>query len=90
MAIAASFSPTGMTIEQYDETIKRLNDTGAHPAPGLLYHVCYGESGNLRVGEVWESREAFDKHGEALMPILKEVGVDAGQPEIGDVHNTIS
>jgi len=90
MAIAASFTPTGMTTEQYDETVKLLEDTGAFPAPGLLYHVCFGESGNLRVGKVWESQEAFDKHSEALMPILKEVGVNPGQPEIGGVHNIIS
>ncbi len=89
MAIAVSFPPTEMTTEQYDETIKRLNDAGALPAPGMLYHVCFGDSANLQVGEVWESREAFDKFGEVLMPILKDVGISS-EPEIGNVHNTMS
>ena len=89
MAIAVSFPPTEMTTEQYDETIKRLEYAGALPAPGMLYHVCFGDSANLQVGEVWESREAFDKFGEVLMPILKDVGISS-EPEIGNVHNTMS
>ena len=90
MAIAVSFPPTGMTTEQYDETIKRLEGARALPAPGMLYHVCYGDSANLQVGEVWESRAAFDKFGAVLLPILKDVGIDGDQPDIENVHNTMS
>ncbi len=90
MAIAVSFPPSGTTTEKYDETIKRLEEAGALPAPGMLYHVCYGDPANLQVGEVWESREAFEKFGEVLMPMLKEAGIDGDQPEIADVHHTMS
>ena len=32
----------------------------------------------------------FEAFGQRLMPILAEVGIDPGTPEIFEVHNTIS
>ena len=46
--------------------------------------------GKLRVSEIWESQEKFAAFGERLMPILAEVGIDPGMPEVLEVHNTIS
>ena len=45
--------------------------------------------GKLRVSEVWDSQEKFEAFGQRLMPILAEVGVDPGTPEILQVYNTI-
>ena len=45
--------------------------------------------GKLRVSEIWDSQEQFEAFGERLMPILEQVGIDPGQPEIHQVHNTI-
>jgi hypothetical protein len=42
------------------------------------------------VFDVWESQETFEAFGETLMPILGELGVDAGQPNIAPVHNVIA
>lgn len=89
MAIAVEFNPSGMTANQYDESIRRLKSAGAWPARGMLYHVCFGDEGNFKVGEVWESREAFDSFGDTLMPILQEIGIDPGQPQISEVLNTL-
>jgi hypothetical protein len=36
---------------------------------------------------VWDSLEKFQAFGEKLMPILAEVGIDPGTPEILEVHN---
>ena len=52
-------------------------------------HVCFVVDGTLRVSEVWDSQEQFEAHGEELMPILQQVGIDPGQPEILEVHNVI-
>jgi hypothetical protein len=53
----------------------------------LLAHVCFGTSGNLRVSEVWESREQMEKFGERLMPLLEEENVDlSGEPETIEVE----
>jgi hypothetical protein len=56
-------------------------------AVAVVYHVCFGTDGNLRVSEIWDSREQLDAFGERLMPVLSEIGIEPGQPEVLDVHN---
>jgi hypothetical protein len=90
MAITAAFTPQSMNASQYDEIIRRLEAAGAGSPPGRLHHVCFGTGSNLRVLDIWESEETLRAFGETLMPILQEIGVDPGQPEINAVHNTIA
>ncbi|MBV9242727.1 MAG: hypothetical protein JO314_12035 [Acidobacteria bacterium] len=79
-----------MTSEKYDEIIQRLDAAGAGEPAGRLYHVCFGDKNNLRVSDIWDSRESFMKFGETLRPILADVGVDAGEPEVIEVHNSLA
>jgi hypothetical protein len=91
MSIVARFTPNGLTRAQYDESIRRLEAAGVIPAAGMSYHICYGTEGNLRVSEVWDSKEQFEAFGEKLMPILADVGIDVGgPPEIHEVQNVIT
>jgi hypothetical protein len=87
MAIAIVHNLGGATTEQYDESIKRLDEANAFPSPGQLYHVCFGESGSLRVVDVYESQEAFDKFGETLIPILNDIGINLSESDVSEVHN---
>jgi hypothetical protein len=90
MSILVRFEPASVTTtEQYDETIRRLEQGGDFPPDGLEYHVCFHADGLLRVSEVWASREQFDAFGQRLMPLLGEMGIDPGEPKILEVHNTI-
>lgn len=89
MAITILFTPRSLTTSQYDEVIKRLESAGAAAPAGRLYHVCFGTENNLRVVEVWESEAALNAFGQTLMPILQEVGIDPGQPEVAGVYNSI-
>ena len=87
MAILIRFTPSGMTSDQYDSVGQKLEAAGAWPPPGLLAHVCFGTSGNLRVSEVWESREQQQQFAEKLMPVLQEENVDvSGEPEVLEVE----
>jgi hypothetical protein len=87
MAILIRFTPSGMTSEQYNSAGQKLQDAGHWPPDGLLAHVCFGSSGNLRVSEVWQSREQQEQFAEKLMPVLQEENVDiAGDPEILEVE----
>ena len=72
MAIAVYFHPKGMTLEDFEETHRRLDDVGAGSPPGRIHHSCFGEDGELMVYDVWESPEQFEAFGEILMPILAE------------------
>ena len=90
MSILVRFSPASLTAEQYDESIRRLQaDGGGFPPDGMEYHVCFGSEGNLRVSEIWESKSQWEAFGERLMPLLQEVGIEPGEPEILEIHNII-
>ena len=89
MSILARFTPSSLTAEQYDETVRKLEEGGDFPPDGLDLHVCFGDDGNLKVSEVWDSQEKFEAFGERLGPILEEAGIDAGEPEMVEVHNII-
>lgn len=89
MSIVVRFQPANLTSEQYDESIRRLEE-GGFPPDGLDYHVCFGSEGNLRVSEIWDSREQLEAFGERLMPLLADIGIEfSGEPEIFEVHNLV-
>jgi hypothetical protein len=89
MSVLIRFAPQSLTAEQYDSVVARLEQDGVMPAEGLEYEVCFGSEGNLKVSQVWDTREHMDAFGQRLMPILQEYGIDPGPPEVVDVHNVI-
>ena len=90
MSVLVRFAPASATsTDQYDETIRRLEAMGDWPPDGLEYHVCFLVDGNVRVSEIWESQESMNAFGERLMPLLAEVGIDPGEPDLLEVHNVI-
>jgi hypothetical protein len=74
MAIAVVQVFRGGTLEQYDRVIESLNFTpGGQGAPGGLFHWVTETDGDVRITDVWDSREAFeafarDKIGPAKRP----------------------
>jgi hypothetical protein len=89
-SVLVRFTPAqNVTTEQYDETIRRLEKSGDWLPEGLEYHVAFRSDGALRVSEIWDSREQFDAFGERLMPVLKDVGIDPGKPEMLQIHNIV-
>ncbi len=88
MSIVVRFHPDGMTAEKYDASNQALEEAGLQwPPEGLDYHVCFGSDGDLRVSEIWDSREQFEAFGEQLMPVLTKVGIEfSGAPEIFEAH----
>lgn len=90
MAIGVYFSPKEMSAAKYDECIKLLRKAGVGHPTGRVYHACFGSSTNLSVFDVWTSQAAFDKFGKTLMPIMQQIGVDTGQPQVVSIHNVIT
>jgi hypothetical protein len=78
-----------MTVERYNETIKRLKKAGVHHPAGRTYHAAFGTTDKLSVFDVWASQAAFDKFGQTLLPILQELGVESGPPSVMAVHSVI-
>jgi hypothetical protein len=91
MSIVVRFTPASMTAAKYDEATQRLEEAGIEfPPDGMDYHICFGTDGNLRVSEIWDSKEQLEAFGQRLMPVLAEVGIEfSAEPEILEVHNMI-
>jgi hypothetical protein len=66
-----------------------LEKSGDWPPAGLEYHVAFKSNGDFRVSEIWDSPEQFEAFGERLMPVLKDVGIEPGKPEMLEIHNII-
>jgi hypothetical protein len=89
MSLLVRFAPPSLTADQYDSVVRRLDEEGVSPADGLEYEVCFGSGDDFKVSQVWDSKEQFDAFGARLGPILAELGVDPGEPELVDVHNIV-
>ena len=91
MSILVRYAPVpSTTTDEYDEVVRRLEESGELPADGFDYHVAFHSEGQLLVSEVWDSREQFEAFGRRVMPLLADVALEhSGQPEILEVHNVI-
>ena len=88
MSIVVRYSPACLTKEAYDASTKRLEESDVPwPPEGLDMHVCFGDDGNLKVSEIWDSEEQWRAFAEQLMPALQEAGIQmSDQPQAFEVH----
>jgi hypothetical protein len=90
MALGMYFQPQSFGTDVYDEAIQQLEQAGAGSPPGRKYHFAFtGQSGGIEVFDVWDYMEAFEKFGETLVPVMNELGVDPGQPQVAEIHNVV-
>jgi hypothetical protein len=89
MAIGMYFAPAAVTAEIYDEIIKLLKKAGAGNPAGRSYHAAFGPKEKLMVFEIWTSQAAFDKFAKKLMPIMQQLGVNPGTPNVMPMHKVI-
>ena len=83
----SSCDPASITTEQYDESVRRLEKSGDWLPEGLEFHVAFESGGKFRVSEIWDSQAQFDAFGKRLMPVLEDIGIDPGAPELLEIHN---
>ena len=89
MSFVLTFKPSGFTAAKYAEVIRKLDAAGAGSPKGRTHHVSFGDPDNLYVTDVWDSMEDFQAFGQTLVPIMKALSLDPGQPDIQQVHNII-
>ena len=80
MAVAMFMSWPGMTADQYDSVMARL-DLDSNPAAGEVLHLAALTDEGLEVCEVWQTEQAF--HGflqHRLLPVASELEIP-GAPE---------
>ena len=87
MSVLVRYPPSNVSKETYDKVRQALTDAGEWPADGCELHVCFGPDDDVRVSEIWASKEKFEAFGPTLQPRLEEGGVQlSGEPEFFDVH----
>jgi hypothetical protein len=91
--VAVEMNFPGATLDQYDQVIKKMGLTpaGATP-PGAISHWIAKTDDGLRVVDVWESREQFDRYAEEkIRPYTREAGfTEAPEMRFYDVHNYLT
>jgi hypothetical protein len=81
MAVAMFMHWPGMTSDQYDSVMARL-ELDANPAAGGVLHLAAVTDAGLEVCDVWQTEQAF--HGflqQRLLPVVGQLGI-SGEPEI--------
>jgi hypothetical protein len=81
MAVAMFMSWPGMTPDQYDSVMARL-ELDTNPAAGSVLHLAALTDEGLEVCDVWQTEQAF--HGflqHRLLPLTDELEIP-GAPEV--------
>jgi hypothetical protein len=89
MAVAIIMDFPGGTLEQYDQVIGKMGlEPGGDTPDGALFHWVAQTPEGLRVVDVWETQEEFDKFAaEQIGPYSQEAGLQPPQTVSHDVHN---
>ena len=81
MSTVMSMEWTGVTQDQYNQVMRML-DLDKNPAAGGIFHVAGFSAGTLRVLDIWESQQAFEKfQKDRLNAAVQKAGI-AGQPKV--------
>jgi hypothetical protein len=90
MAVGIQMDFEGGSYDQYDEVLRSmgLSPTGPGPA-GLISHYATMSDSGLRVVDVWQTREEFEKFAqEQIGPLAQEAGISSPpRMEFFEVHN---
>ena len=72
----------------YNENVEVLTSGGALTVGKLgLAGSAIGSGDQMKVTVVYESMEAMERHANGLTPILEDMSIDPGEPEVFETHN---
>jgi hypothetical protein len=90
MPVAIEMNFKGATLDQYDQILAKMGLKLGGPMPdGGMCHWAATGDGGLRIVDLWETREQFDRFAqEQIGPYSREVGITE-EPEFRyyEVHN---
>jgi len=88
MSTVMAMEWAGVTQDQYNQVMRTL-DLDKTPPTGGIFHVAGFTGGTLRVLDIWESQQAFERfQRERLEQAVKKAGITS-QPKVQffPVHN---
>ena len=93
MPVAVEMNFSGATVDQYDQIIEKMGLTpGGSTPPGAISHWAAKTDDGLRVVDVWETREAYDRFAqEQIGPYSQEAGItEAPEMRVYEVHSYLT
>jgi hypothetical protein len=89
MAFGVQLDFKGATLGQYDELVESLGYLPGGPPPGeVLFHYVTKTDDGIRIIDIWESRQAFDKFAEKYtVDVFEPMGSPLPEIQFLDVHN---
>lgn len=85
MAIAVVYRVPAMSADQYRQSW--IGGPPVAPPAELIFHAGIGEGTSFFTVTVWESRAAYDAFAPVFAQVMKERGLEFGNPEILPVHH---
>jgi hypothetical protein len=96
MAVLAVHKVPSLTRERYEQVVERLTGGKSRfdsaeelPFEGLLVHAAAETEDGFLVIDVFESQEAFERFGEQIGEIPREVGIEE-PPTAYPVHTFVA
>lgn len=89
MAVAVEMDFKGATLDQYDKVMELMGLDPEAPPQGAIFHWVAETTDGIRVVDVWETKEDFEKFAaEQIGPSTQQAGITA-PPEttFRAVHN---
>jgi quinol monooxygenase YgiN len=86
MTVAVHIAPEQMSRDDYEKVIKELEACGCGEPQGRILHAAYGDD-DVRMFELWNSKEEFEAHRGRLTACLEAAGVNSGPIEIHTTHS---
>jgi hypothetical protein len=81
MSTVMSMEWSGVTQDQYNQVMRNL-DLDKNPPAGGIFHVAGFNSGSLRVLDIWDSQQAFEKfQKDRLTAAVQKAGITT-QPKV--------
>ena len=90
MAVAVQMDFDGGTLDQYDEICGKMGLTPKGPGPtGAISHFVTKTDSGIRVVDVWQTKEQFEKFAQEQIGPFSEAAGIAGPPNMQffEVHN---
>ena len=92
MPVAIEMDFPGATLEQYDQILEKMGlEPGGSTPDGAIFHWVTQTPQGVRIVDVWETQEAFDKFAEEQIgPYSQEVGLPEPKVEFVEVYNYLT
>ena len=90
MPVAYYVKHPELPLEQYEESMRRLEEAGLGGPRGRLYHFAFSVDGSVRILSIWDSPSSYDEFAKRLKQVAVDTGITPIEPETFEVVNIVT